>query len=498
MKKIHLIISICISLFTLSSCSDFLDKEPNELSTGLYYNNDTEAEEGINAAYAIFYNFFQNHVGFETDCLSDDLIKGHGTDFSIYNSFNTGELLANNGAITSLYSDYYQGIFRANFTIDNVKDNSKISDAKRNQVLGEAYFLRAWFYYQLVQRFGGVALFTSTKNMSSEPARETAETIYNQIEEDLISAGSLLEYAAQSTLGRPNKGTALCVLGLVQLSQNKFHECYTTLKPIINNEGNHYNYGLIQDLSKMFQLDNNNGVESVFEIQSRQGAPIGYTMAYNHWVRPRGMAVHGGLGFAMPTQSLYNEFENGDYRREATILKDGDFIAGELVDNNGSEIRFKASWAPETGMNNAKYVKWVNVGDFQERLGQNKKLVRFAEVLLAFAEAAYKDNHSDEAWDALNTVRKRAFKVENPPVYSNDFMIALRHEKRVELATENRRYFDLVRWGLAETILTSDCKKHINYNLPYVYNKQAKGLYPIPQSELDINKNPNFKQNSGY
>ena len=88
--------------------------------------------------------------------------------------------------------------------------------------------------------------------------------------------------------------------------------------------------------------------------------------------------------------------------------------------------------------------------------------------------------------------------MENPPVYNSDFTIALRHERRVELATENRRYFDLVRWGIAGQVLTADCKKHANYNLPYSFNKEANGLYPVPQSELDVNVNPDFSQNKGY
>lgn len=490
---------ICAILFcSATSCSDFLDKEPNQLGTGNFYQTDEEAEQAVNAVYNVFYNFYQNHVGFDVDCLSDDIVKGHGTDFADYNSFNTGQMLASNAAIKSLWSDYYAGIYRANMVLDNVKEQSKVSEIKKKQVLGESYFLRAYFYYQLVQRYGGVPIILTTIDQPKSPARETVEVVYGQIEEDLIDAIELLEYASDAVVGRPNKGTAICLLGLVYLSQNNFSDCYKTLKPVVDNKDGKYNYSLIQDLSKMYQISNNNGPESVFEIQAREAAPLGQTMAYNHWVRPRGMSKRGGLGFPMPTLSLYNEFEPGDLRREATILKEGDFIASELVDDEGNNILFQASWAPETGMNCAKYVKWVNVGDYQERSGQNKKLIRYAEVLLAFAEAAYAENHSDEAWKAIKTIRQRAFGTETPTMYSSDFITALRHERRVELATENRRYFDLIRWGIAEQVLTADCKKHTNYNLPYSYNKLANGLYPIPQAELDVNNNPGFAQNEGY
>lgn len=480
------------------SCSDFLDREPNQLNSENFYQTDEEAEQGVNAIYNVFYNFYQNHVGFDVDCLSDDIIKGHGTDFSDYNSFNIGQLLASNPAIKGLWNDYYTGVFRANIVLDNVKNRTGLSEAKKKQVMGESYFLRAYFYYQLVQRYGGVPLILTTINQPDSPARAEASSVYAQIETDLSNAIDMLNFAADSEVGRPNKGTATCLLGLVYLSQNKFSEAYKTLKPVVENDNSNYNYSLIQDLSQMYQISNNNGPESVFEIQARDGAPIGQTVAYNHWVRPRGMSKLSGLGFPMPTESLYNEFEEGDKRLEATILKEGDFIAPELVDDEGHEILFQASWAPETGMNCAKYVKWVNVGNYQERSGQNKKLIRYAEVLLAFAEAAYAEGDSDGAWNAIKTVRQRAFGIANPPVYSSDFTTALRHERRVELATENRRYFDLIRWGIAEQVLTADCKKHANYNLPYSFNKQAKGLYPIPQSELDVNKNPGFYQNPGY
>lgn len=500
MKKSSLytfMLSACL-LVAGNSCSKFLDKEPNQLSTSTYYNSDQEAEAAINAAYSIFYNFFQNHTGFDVDCLSDDIIKGHGTDFSDYNSYNTGQIKASDGAVKSYWNDYYQGIYRANLVLDYVPNGKNISIKMKDQSLGEAHFLRAYFYFQLVQRFGGVPKITSTIDSESEPARTSKDEIYTLIVQDLKDAIEKLPYIKDAGVGRPNKGAAQSLLGLVYLSQNKYAEVYQTLKPIVDNEGGKYNYALIKDLSQMYQLSNNNGPESIFEIQSRQAAPIGQTVAFNHWIRPRGMPKRGGLGFPMPTQSLYNEFEQGDKRREATILKNGDFIANELVRDNSDPILFESSWSPETGMNMAKYVKWVDVGDYQERLGQNKKLIRFAEVLLAFAEAANVEGKQSEADNALLKIRQRAFGMTTPPIYSTDFKKAIRHERRVELATENHRYFDLVRWGLAATVLTKDCKRHPNYNLDYIWNETAKGLFPIPQSELDVDKNPNFKQNPGY
>lgn len=498
MKNKYITLLILISTITLSSCSDFLDKQPNQLSSSSFYNTDQEAEQAVNAVYSVFYNFYQNHVGFDADCLSDDIIKGHGTDFADYNSFNTGQLLASNAAIKGLWSDYYKGIYLANTVIDNISKSTSVSEGKKNQVLGEAHYLRAYFYFQLVQRYGGTPLILSVEESVKEAPRATTVALYEQIAIDLKEASSLLPVKAEANIGRPNMGAAQSLLGLTYLAQNKFRECYEMLKPVFDNKDGKYNYSLIQDLSKMYQLENNNGPESVFEIQGRHEAPLGLTIAYNHWVRPRGMPKRGGLGFPMPTQSLFNEFEENDLRKEATILKAGDFIADELKNEDSTPVTFDAAWAPETGMNNAKYIKWVEVGDYQERHGQNKKLIRFAEVLLAFAEAAYEEGHTAEAEKALLLVRQRAFDTTTPPARNPDWTTAIRHERRVELATENKRYFDLIRWNIAGNVLTSNCKKHPNYNLSYAWNPETKGLYPIPQSELDVNKNPDFKQNPGY
>ncbi|MFI3261815.1 MAG: RagB/SusD family nutrient uptake outer membrane protein [Rikenellaceae bacterium] len=488
------LIYIFLVLTTLSStsCEGFLDKDPNMLSTATFYENDSQAIEGVNAVYAVFYDFYLNHVGFDVDCLSDDIIKGHGTDFSDYVSFNIGQIPASNSAVSSLWGSYYKAIYRANYVIDNVEGNGTISDETANMVLGEAYFLRAYFYHEIVQRWGDCPLITSTIDQLGSPARTPKDEVYTQIENDLLRASELLSYIADADAGRPNIGAAKSLLGLVYLSQNKFEECYDALTPVVTDEGGKYGYYLIEDLDNLFQLDNNNGPESIFEIQSRHEAPLGETIAFNHWIRPRGLSVHGGLGFPMPTQSLFDEFEDGDLRREFAIIADGESIAPEL----GDEC-FSSALAPETGYSYGKYVKGVDVGDYQERLGQNKKLIRYAEVLLAYAEAAYESGHASEAWSTLEIVRTRAF-LGTPPKYSTDFTEAIRHERRVELAGENKRYFDLLRWGIAEQVLTADCKKHDGYSYDYVFNSQAKGLYPIPQTELDSNTNPDFYQTDGY
>ncbi|MEN6455723.1 MAG: RagB/SusD family nutrient uptake outer membrane protein, partial [Prolixibacteraceae bacterium] len=209
-----------------------------------------------------------------------------------------------------------------------------------------------------------------------------------------------------------------------------------------------------------------------------------YSNGFNFWVRPRNGSTIFGLGFCMPTQDLVNEFEANDPRLRYTVIRDGDIISEEVKD-----YPFQAAWAPETGMSCGKYVVDVPVGVYAEKHEQNLKNIRYAEVLLGYAEAAFRVGNKSEAAAKINMVRARARGGNTsvlPDVSSSDDLFnAIVHERRVELALEGKRYFDLVRWELAESELGA-----------LGYQPARKGLYPIPQTELDVN--PNLKQNTGY
>ncbi|SKD00878.1 Starch-binding associating with outer membrane [Chitinophaga ginsengisegetis] len=483
-------IACFLILFVLAtSCKkDFLEKKPGYLSSEGFYQTDQQAEQAMNAAYYPLLSFWTNKVSFESDVLSDDAVKGQGSDLAALNSFDILNIDAASDPIKNNWADNYTGIYRCNLVLDNVQPDS---DTKK-RVLGEAHFLRAFFYYRLVIRYGGVSLSKTTLGGDIKLPRSTADETYQFIIDELSQAESLLPYPADVTsvnVGRANRGAASSLKGITYLQWGKYQDAYNVLKAVVSNAGGKFNYGLTPNFLDLFKVASNNNKESVFEAQTREGADFDQSNGFNFWVRPRNGSTIFGLGFCLPTKSLFDEFESGDPRRAASIFAPGDIISDEPIPgssgDNVNKHPFQAAWAPETGYGCAKYVKGIFVGNNAEKTGQNKRLIRYAEVLLAFAEAAYKTTgHDNEAWDAISQVRTRAFGYNKPSPHTQLFD-AIVHERRVELALEGKRYFDLLRWGLADRYLGA-----------LGYRSETKGLYPVPIAELDAN--PNSRQNAGF
>ncbi len=485
MKK-NRYIPTCILLIIfilVSACEDFLELSPNgALSTANFYKTDSDAEAAINAAYTIMLDFWVSNIAFEKDIISDDAIKGHGIDLAALTSMDNLDFNASEGAIASLWGIYYRGIRYCNLVLDYVPDINM--DAKRrDRILGEAYFLRAYYYYNLAIRFGGVPIVETTLNTDKHPAKSNREETWRFIEENLVLAASLLPPKSQlnnKDIGRADKGAALSMLGIVHLWQESWNDAFNIFSQVISSG----EYSLQPSFGDLFKPENDNGVEVVFETQAKGGEDFAYSNGFNFWVRPRNGSTIFGLGFCMPTQSLVNAFEEGDPRLRYTVIRHGDIISEEVKD-----FPFDAAWAPETGMNCGKYVVDVVVGNLAERHEQNQKNIRYAEVLLGYAEAAYRTGNVQEAAAKINMVRARARNGQSgilPDITtSDDIFVAIVHERRVELALEGKRFFDLVRWGLAQEVLG-----------PLGYQPARQGLYPIPQTELDVN--PNLTQNPGF
>jgi len=485
MKKYKLTtaLSVILMLWAGTSCEDFLDKSPNGvLSTANFYQTQNDAVAAVNAAYALLSGFWIENIAFEKDIISDDAVKGQGSDLSALNNFDNLNFYAGDGVVSTLWGEFYKGVYRSNLVLDHVPDISMDQEIK-NRTLGEAYFLRAYYYYNLAIRFGGVPLVKTTLNAEKTPSRSTIDETWSFIEDDLKKAVELLpqksKYSA-AEIGRADKGAAQSLLGIVCLFHEKWQDAFDTFKKVIDSG----EYSLLPDFGNLFKPEYDNGAESVFETQAKGGESADYSNGFNFWVRPRNGSTIFGLGFNMPTQDLVNEFEAGDPRLRYTVIRQGDIISDEVKDNP-----FQAAWAPETGMSCGKYVVGIPVGNLAERHEQNMKNIRYAEVLLGYAEAAFRIGNKAEAVAKINMVRARARGVAKnilPDVKtSDDIFAAIVHERRVELALEGKRYFDLVRWKLAEQKLG-----------PLGYQSARKGLYPIPQAEMDVN--PNLDQNQGY
>lgn len=485
MKKIRYISGaiLCFLLMVSTSCEDFLDKSPNGvLSTANFYKTQEDAVAAINAAYTPLSGFWTENIAFEKDIISDDAVKGQGIDLSALTNFDNLNFNASDGVVSALWGAFYQGILYCNLVLDYVPEIS-MDEQVKERVLGEALFMRAYYYYNLAIRFGGVPLVETTLGTEKTPAKSSPDDTWSFIEQDLVAAAEKLPLKSSYSpedVGRADKGAALSLLGNVYLFHGKWQEAYTAFGEVVKSG----EYSLIPDFENLFKPEYDNGPESVFETQAKQGEDAAYSNGFNFWVRPRNGSTIFGLGFCMPTQDLVDEFEPGDPRLRLTVIRNGDIISDEVKD-----FPFNSAWAPETGMNCGKYVVGIPVGVYAEKHGQNMKNIRYAEVLLGYAEAAFRTGDKPEAVAKINMVRARARSGNTailPDVkVTDDIFAAIVHERRVELALEGKRYFDLVRWGLAEQELGSQG-----------YQPARKGLYPIPQSELDVN--PNLKKNDGY
>jgi hypothetical protein len=432
---------------------------------------------------AIAFNSPNNGMWVFGDVASDDAVKGGNpgdqAEITYIDEFNVD---ANNGVINNYWGFAYEAIARANNVIANVPAVT-MDEAKKNRIIGEAKFLRAYSYFNLVNVFGKVPL-KLLPQLSQEtihvPLSEIT-AIYQQIEKDLNDALAVLpESYSQADIGRITRGAALAMLGKASLYQQQWSAAISYFQQV-DALGI---YGLLPEYSDNFKLANENSRESLFEIQHLSGQDPFTGSALNQWFAP---AQEGGYYFNAPTQSLVDAFERSgtgevDPRLDATLGRDGQpWLNGEI---------FSASWSP-TGFLTKKHQQPLSeVSSSLKGDGDlNYIYLRYADVLLMKAEAFIETGQADSAKANLNKVRQRARAGfgGTPPadlledITSTDqnlIKTAIRTERRVELGQEFHRYFDLMRWGksVAETALGPD------------FNYETKRFLPIPQAEIDANQ----------
>lgn len=517
MKKLILILFATGSMF-LVSCNDWL-LEPTPGVTLLedYFTVGKTAIQSTNGAYVPLtweYNSTYFPEWFIGDVASDDALKGGQSvgDMADAYDFENFKTNSNNGYLLDFYRAQYQGIARCNLALQQIpamKNDSVMDKRVQNRLLGELKFLRAMYYFRLVRVFGGVPKTTEPINSSADwkQPRASASDIYSLIISDLEDANKGLwkksEYAA-TDLGRATKGAAQAML----LKTNLYLKNYADAKRwgdsiIISNE-----YQLISNYADNFTLAGENGMESVFEIQysadpmSDYGNGNGFTRGTFTVVLTRSRSSkYQGWGFNKPTQNLYNEFEINDPRRDATIFNPSD----AEIETPAQEIYLGSRYL------NRKYALMnpdnsIIKLDHPTRGPINNKVIRYADVLLMYAEACCELNNLTPAKNALEEVRSRArgtqailpaFPYGTYADNQADLRKAIRHERRVELAMEGHRWFDLCRWGVVKEVMdvykTTESTEAQGHMAPFIAGKHE--LFPIPSQEIDLNpmeQNPNY------
>lgn len=472
-------------LFPLAACTNFLTEDlKGDFATETFYQNDKQAIQAINGVYnAIAFNSFNNAIWVFGDVASDDALKGGNpgdqAEITFIDEFFAD---ANNGIINNYWKFAYEAIARANNVIANVP-GVQMDEALKNRIIGEAKFIRAYTYFNLVNVFGKVPLKLQpqlTQETIHVPLSEVP-AIYQQIEKDLNEAAAVLpDSYGSSDAGRATRGAALGLLGKVSLYQNKWQEAVNYFHQLENIGV----YGLLDNYSDNFKVAYKNNKEAIFEIQHLTGQNPFMGNVLNQWFAP---AAEGGYYFNAPTQSLVNAFEisttgEADPRLDATIGRDGQpWLNGEI---------FSASWSP-TGFLTKKHQQPLSEipSSLKGDGDLNYTYLRYADVLLMKAEAFNELNNADSARANLNKVRQRArnsFAGNAPADLLEDITTSnkdqlrtvIQKERRTELAQEFHRYFDLMRWGkaVAEAALGND------------FNFEANRYQPLPQAEIDANQ----------
>ncbi|MFV8326161.1 RagB/SusD family nutrient uptake outer membrane protein [Flavobacterium sp. ZS1P14] len=484
MKKIYISMFVLSAYFVSGCSSDYLDVDQTEsISTKdiALFNNDQGAATFVTAIYSKFLDW--NMTSFSwiglSSIASDDADKGSspgdtGSDKDVMDALTYN---ASSPSTSEVFAANYEGINRCNQALSIIPQLDQANPALRARLLGEAKFLRAFMYFTLVKTYGGVPIVNHLPNPSSDEdrimqlTRKTSAEVYAFIESDLAEAIAALpnksEYAAAEK-GRASKGAAYALLAKVNLYQKNWQK-------VVDNCNLITGYSIVSDYASMFRLAGENDAESIFEIQGTGSTPAKGISGYSATQGARG-AGGWGWGFNTPTQSLVNAYETGDVRKNATII----FAGSTLYDGR----------VVPTTVENPRYNYKAYSSAFTDawETDVNIKYLRYAEVLLMKAEALNELNQTGAAIPLLNQIRARAGLLNTTAVTQAAVRTAIWKERRVEMAFEHDRFFDLVRTGQAVAAFALDGKT-------FVAGKHE--LFPLPQSFI-TQAGTLSTQNPGY
>jgi hypothetical protein len=529
MKKIKYILMVIVLSFTVTSCEKIIDIDPiSNVGADAFYRNFTEVNTALTGCYSGMQGPLFNEWMF-TELRSDNSKQGLATSSSVPNiELNELDMFVLNSAHPQVYTYWlatYKNIRAINFVLRSLgvsysngqitlgQGTAVVTAAQKNQLIGEALFLRSYHYFNLVRLFGGVAAVTDLVDpeKSKQINRNTVAECYQLITADLNSAKNLLVNNTFATiptadLGRANAWAAKSLLAKVYLTTNRNAEALPLLDDVINNSG----YSLLTSYADVFSIGNEMNREIIFAVRYKAG----------------------GLGIGSPFSNLFAPTGSGN----------------AVVNNDGNGFNFpteslKAAYiTPTTGFSDAR--KAVNIAQFTATRPYVRKytsqvinrfdaendfpVIRFADVLLMKAEATGFDGASGSSVTIINQVRARSGAGIYPgsgdfnaaffryPATGTEsiadvatFKTALFKERRLELAFENQRYFDMIRTGdganLVKAHIAEEYTVHYaNYrpilSLAFIQSNITtdKLLLPIPQREIDTNDQIVIAQNPGY
>ena len=486
MKLKYNLIAIALLGFSFSSCSDFLEQNPQtDLSENDFYKTADDILSAVNGAYSSLQenDIYGNWYGFG-EIPSDNTRNQLSGSVTTQNEIDKFYIDTQNSMIANFWKAAYKVINRTNTVLGRI-DGIDINADLANRYKLECKFIRALMYFNLVRVYGDVPLVLKEISISEsyDILREPKENVYNQIIADLKEAQGLPVSYPTAEDGRATQGAAKALLADVYMTLHKYAEAETILAEIINSG----RYSLLENTPGSLNIDgyknvfspvNHNSKEGIFEIQFLKGGyGEGSNYANNFAPENSGtnvVAVGGTGGNNIPEMDIYNAYEEGDLRRDFSMS------LGYYDNRKNNE------WVE------SRYVcKYMDVPYQNNDASNNYPVIRYADVILMYAEALNQNGKTAEACKYLNMTRRRGFgyqTTETSPVdlQTTDkaqFSLMVEQERRVELAFENHRWFDLIRTGRAVEVMRS---KGFSLN-------ETNLICPIPQKQIDVN--PKLTQN---
>ncbi|WP_456086906.1 RagB/SusD family nutrient uptake outer membrane protein [Parabacteroides sp.] len=486
MKLKYNLIAIALLGFSFASCSDFLEQNPQtDLSENDFYKTADDILSAVNGAYSSLQenDIYGNWYVFG-EIPSDNTRNQLSGSVTTQNEFDQFYIDTQNSMIANFWKAAYKTINRTNTVLGRI-DGIEINAELANRYKLECKFIRALMYFNLVRVYGDVPLVLKEIGISEsyDILREPKENVYNQIISDLKEAQALPVSYSTAEDGRATQGAAKALLAEVYMTLHKYAEAETILAEIINSG----RYSLLENTPGSLNIDgykdvfspiNHNSKEGIFEIQFLKG---GYEEGSNYTnnFAPENsgtnvVAVGGTGGNNIPEMDIYNAYEEGDLRRDFSMS------LGYYDNRKNNE------WVE------SRYVcKFMDVPYQNNDASNNYPVIRYADVILMYAEALNQNGKTAEACKYLNMTRRRGFgyqTTETSPVdlQTTDkaqFALMVEQERRVELAFENHRWFDLIRTGRAVEVMKS---KGFSLN-------ETNLICPIPQKQIDVN--PKLTQN---
>ncbi len=492
--KVILLGSALLVLTGFPGCKKFLDKSPQGVITQeAFPTTASDALLATNATYATLREWYYHSGGYPIlDIMSDDARKGSNPSdqVSTVGPYDTFTITPTQDGLDRWWNELYVGVKRCNVVTEKVP-LIDMNSGLQTRYIAEARFVRGLIYFDFVRAWGGVPLVTTLEPPLRLP-RATKEEVFNQVISDLTFAAENLpersEYAAKD-MGRATKGAANALLTRVYLCKNDFVNAEKYALVVINSG----QYGLEPIFTDANGVTGVNGQEAIFEIGA---LPYdGYETGGNQYANTQGVrgSPNRGWGFNRPTIDLRTSFESGDPRYKGTVIDLGDTIDGVVIlgdgptpdvtkDDQGNTIEIECY--------NRKV--WVPGNNTATQWGHNRRLMRYADVLLMAAEAMNENGKMTEALVYVNDIRARA-RQGNPAILPDitttnqaELRDKIFNERRHELAMEGWRFWDLVRTGRAGAVMGP---------LGFIVGKNE--LLPIPQNEIDnsegtLIQNPNW------